>query len=151
SFLAIATLYLGTSTTYKPFAPPHRPWCRVGELPSFHFGFAELAAAIGSDAGQPVECEHGVEQTPDTTQATTTGVLTCSWCTNTPIFTRATRRDYPPMRGVEASQPSCCALALDLVIVLDPRWFDRHLLQMDSSETRLGIDTVRTRSTLNAI
>jgi len=53
-------------------------------------------------------------------------------------LTRTTRRDQPPMRGVELLQPSCWTLSLDIVVVLDPRGLDHHLLQMDSTETRLG-------------
>jgi hypothetical protein len=66
-----------------------------------------------------------------------------SWCVERDhgapdSLPRTTRRDQPPMRGVEPLQPSFRTLSLDRVVVLDPRWLDRDLLQMDSSETGLG-------------
>jgi hypothetical protein len=67
----------------------HAPWCLAGQSPSFEFGFAALAQATNGAMGTPIECEHGSAQSNgDTTQTTTTGIATYSWCTNTPGFTR---------------------------------------------------------------
>jgi hypothetical protein len=67
----------------------HAPWCLPGQSPSFQFGFESLAEATGGVMGAPIECEHGAEKSNgDTTQKTTTGVATYSWCTNAPGFTR---------------------------------------------------------------
>jgi hypothetical protein len=91
-FLAAA---LGTTVVYLMVGPVWRPgaarqgqWCREGELPEFHFGFADLAARLGPVMGDPTECEHGDDWTTNTSQTTTTGVAVYQWCTNTPIFTR---------------------------------------------------------------
>ncbi|MBV9579481.1 MAG: hypothetical protein JO057_12910 [Chloroflexi bacterium] len=67
----------------------HAPWCLPDQSPMFLFGFAALAQATDGAMGTPTECEHGAENSNgDTTQKTTTGVATYSWCTNTPGFTR---------------------------------------------------------------
>lgn len=86
--LMISLAYLPASDLWTPGAPPHAPWCAVGEIPTFRFGFGNLAQAIGSAMGIPTECEHSEGTSSDTLQATTTGVAVYSWCTNTPSFTR---------------------------------------------------------------
>jgi len=67
----------------------HAPWCLPDQSPTFLFGFAALDQATGGVMGAPTECEHGTDQSNgDTSQKTTTGVATYSWCTNSPSFTR---------------------------------------------------------------
>ena len=86
--LVISLANVPASEFWKSDGPLHAPWCAVGEVPRFQFGFGDLARAIGSEMGVPTECEHGEESSSDTLQATTTGVAVYSWCTNTPGFTR---------------------------------------------------------------
>jgi hypothetical protein len=86
---------------WKAGTAPHAPWCAVGELPTFQFGFGDLAQAIGSAMGVPTECEHGEESSSDTLQATTTGVAVYSWCTNTPGFTRGQEHWMLTPEGLE--------------------------------------------------
>jgi hypothetical protein len=91
----LLVLLVGTATTlvvsqsWRPDAVGRPPWCLVGQVPSFQFGFAELAGALDGTMGEPLECEHGDEWTGDTRQLTTTGVAIYRWCTNTPTFSRA--------------------------------------------------------------
>jgi hypothetical protein len=91
-FLAAAVgataVYMVVGPTWQPGAPPQAHWCKDGETPAYHFGFAELAVHLGAVMGDPTECEHGDDWTSNTSQVTTTGVAVYQWCTNTPIFTR---------------------------------------------------------------
>jgi hypothetical protein len=89
------------SEFWKSDAPPHAPWCAVGEIPAFQFGFGDLAQAIGSPMGVPTECEHGEGSSSDTRQATTTGVAEYSWCTNTPGFSRGQEHWLLTQDGLE--------------------------------------------------
>jgi hypothetical protein len=85
--LGATAVYLSVAPTWRPGAPPQAHWCHEGELAEFHFGFAELAAQLGPVMGNPTECEHGDDWSSNTLQATSTGVATYQWCTNTPVFT----------------------------------------------------------------
>jgi hypothetical protein len=86
--LSISAIYLVVDSTWRPGAPPQAHWCKEGEAPAFHFGFADLAARLGGVMGDATECEHGDDWSNNTSQITTTGVATYQWCTNTPMFTR---------------------------------------------------------------
>ena len=85
---AVVLFSLRTAPTWQPDAPPRAPWCPAGEVPTFRFGFAQLATHLGDLMGQPTECEHGDNWTSDTRQKTTTGLAEYQWCRNTPMFTR---------------------------------------------------------------
>jgi len=51
------------------------PYCRRGEAPAFHFGFATLQAQLGAGMGDPLECAHVTGTTGQlTVQETTTGI-----------------------------------------------------------------------------
>jgi hypothetical protein len=100
ALLGIVTLNLIGSPVLKP-AAPHVPWCAPGQLPAFQFGFAELSRTLGSLMGEPTECEHGVEFTSDTRQATSTGIAEYDWCTNTPSFTSGQEHWRLTQLGVE--------------------------------------------------
>jgi hypothetical protein len=88
ALLAITAADLTAGQFWEHAALPRAPWCHVGEVPTFQFGFDALAQAIGNVMGTPTECEHGEDSSDNTFQATTTGVATYDWCTNTPRFTR---------------------------------------------------------------
>jgi hypothetical protein len=86
--LGIALLSTRANETWRPGAPPLAPFCPPGQTPRFELGFADLAAQLGDIAGQPTECEHGDEWTPNTVQATTTGQAIYERCSNTSSFVR---------------------------------------------------------------
>jgi hypothetical protein len=85
--LGTTAIYLLLAPNWRPGAAPQAHWCRDGEVAQFHFGFADLAAQLGSVMGDPTECEHGEDWTSNTSQITTTGIAQYDWCTNTPVFT----------------------------------------------------------------
>jgi hypothetical protein len=99
--LVISAANLAVSDFWKPDAPLHAPWCRVGEVPTFKLGFGEVAAALGDVVGVPTECEHGEDASDNTFQATTTGLAVYHWCTNTPGFTRGQEHWMLTAEGVE--------------------------------------------------
>jgi hypothetical protein len=86
--LSIALLSVRANENWRPGAPELAPFCPPGQTPQFEFGFADLAAQLGDVAGQPIECEHGEEWTPNTVQATTTGLAIFDRCSNTSSFVR---------------------------------------------------------------
>ena len=90
--LAVTAFYVRERPSWWLGAQPRAHWCKEGETPAFHFGFAELAAQLGGTMGEPTECEHGEDWSTDTRQATTTGVAVYRWCTNTPAFIRGQER-----------------------------------------------------------
>ena len=64
------------------------PYCRSGEQPVFHFGFAALSAALGSSMGNASSCEYGDPRgSGDTLQTTSTGLSFYRQRSNTPTFT----------------------------------------------------------------
>ncbi len=99
--LAISSANLTAGHFWEPAAPLHAPWCGVGEVPTFQFGFGDVAQAIGNVMGVPTECEHGEDSSDNTLQATTTGVAVYYWCTNTPSFTRGQEHWMLTPEGVE--------------------------------------------------
>jgi hypothetical protein len=99
--LAISAANLTVSDFWRADAPLHAPWCRVGEVPSFQLGFADVAQVIGNVMGAPTECEHGEDSSGNTLQATTTGLAVYYWCTNTPSFTRGQEHWMLTPEGVE--------------------------------------------------
>jgi hypothetical protein len=99
--LVISLANLPASELWKPGAPPHAPWCAVGEIPTFQFGFGNLAHTIGSTMGVPTECEHSEGSFSGTLQATTTGIAVYSWCTNTPGFSRGQEHWMLTPEGLE--------------------------------------------------
>jgi hypothetical protein len=89
ALLAISVTGLPRQQLWAVPGAQHAPWCLPDQSPSFQFGFAALAQATNGAMGAPIECEHGADKANgDTSQKTTTGVATYSWCTNTPGFTR---------------------------------------------------------------
>lgn len=94
--LAISLMSLPRQQLVPVAGALHAPWCLPDQSPSFEFGFAELNAATGDGVmGVPTECEHGTDQSNgDTSQKTTTGIATYSWCTNTPRFTRSFGQEH---------------------------------------------------------
>ena len=69
-------------------AVPADPYCRPGEQPQFHFGFATLSAKLGGRMGSPTSCEYGDPRgSGDTLQATDKGLSFYRQSTNTPTFT----------------------------------------------------------------
>ncbi len=52
--LLVSALFVSASPTLAVGAP----YCRPGEVPTFHFGFATLRSQLGSGMGSPTECEH---------------------------------------------------------------------------------------------
>ena len=85
--LAISGASVAATHFWAPDAMLQAPWCPVGEVPTFRFGFSSLAQALGDVMGAPLECEHGDDSSDNTFQATTTGIAVYDWCTNTPSFT----------------------------------------------------------------
>ncbi len=49
-------------------------YCAAGQMPQFVLGFAELAAELGEEAGEPLECEHH-DGEGNGYQMTTTGMM----------------------------------------------------------------------------
>jgi hypothetical protein len=92
TLLAVSLVSLPRQQLVPQPGAPHAPFCLPGQSPSFEFGFAALNQATGGAMGEPTECEHGTDRirqsNDDTSQKTTTGIATYSWCTNTPGFTR---------------------------------------------------------------
>jgi len=86
--LSIALLSVCANETWRPGAPSLAPFCLRGQTPRFELGFADLAAQLGDVAGQPIDCEHGEEWTPNTVQTTTTGLASYDRCSNTSSFVR---------------------------------------------------------------
>ena len=66
-----------------------QPGCEVGQWPAFNFGFAALHLDLGTDMGEPLECEHAITALGDTDQRTTTGVAHYDRASNTPSFHHA--------------------------------------------------------------
>jgi hypothetical protein len=99
--LAVSVANLTESRFWQTDDRPHAPWCRPGEVPRFQFGFADIARAIGTEAGSPTECEHGDDSSGNTLQATTTGVAIYYWCTNTSTFNRGQDHWMLTPAGVE--------------------------------------------------
>lgn len=60
--------------------------CTAG-LPRFVHGLAALKAVVGTDMGQPIECERVIDAAGDTEQRTTTGLAYYRAATNTVAFT----------------------------------------------------------------
>jgi hypothetical protein len=61
------------------------PYCRQGESPAFHFGFAALSGQLGKGMGSPIECEHGSGAL--TVQLTTSGFAYYVPWANISVFT----------------------------------------------------------------
>jgi hypothetical protein len=93
--LALSLMSLPRQQLWPVAAARHAPWCFPDQSPSFEFGFGDLNAATRGVMGVPTECEHGTDQfNGDTSQKTTTGIATYSWCTNTPSFTRTLDQEH---------------------------------------------------------
>jgi hypothetical protein len=60
--------------------------CTAG-LPRFVHGFSALKAIVGTDMGQPLECERVIDAAGDTEQRTTTGLAYYRTASNTVAFT----------------------------------------------------------------
>jgi hypothetical protein len=102
ALLAISVVTLPRQQLLLVPGAPHAPWCLPDQSPSFEFGFAALNQATGGVMGAPTECEHGTtESNGDTSQKTTTGLATYSWCTNTPSFARGQERWILTADGLE--------------------------------------------------
>ena len=56
-------------------------------LPRFVHGIATLKAVVGTDMGEPVECERVIDAGGDTEQQTTTGLAYYRAASNTVAFT----------------------------------------------------------------
>jgi hypothetical protein len=63
------------------------PFCGAGEAPAFLGGLSALANQVGSEMGQPLECEHQLTNSEDSVQTTSTGLAVYRHLTNTPTFT----------------------------------------------------------------
>jgi hypothetical protein len=93
-------------------APQAMPECEVGEWPAFNYGFAALSLDLGTDMGEPVECEHAITALGDTDQRTSTGLAHYDRASNTPSFHQAddnwalTARGLVFWSGQEAQAPS---------------------------------------------
>jgi len=95
ALLAISLLSLPRQQLVVVSGARHAPWCLPEQSPNFEFGFAALDEATSGAMGTPTECEHGTDQSNgDTSQKTTTGIATYSWCTNTPTFTRTLGQEH---------------------------------------------------------
>jgi hypothetical protein len=84
-------------------------------LPSFIHGVATLKAVVGTDMGEPLECERVTDATGDTQQRTTTGLAYYRAASNTVAFTNGwdhwaltgngvvhwTGQDFEPPPGAE--------------------------------------------------
>ena len=82
--------------------PSARALCFPDQSPKFQFGFAALDEATHGAMGAPTECEHGIStSSSDTTQKTSTGVASYSWCTNAPSFTRGDEHWMLTPDGIE--------------------------------------------------
>jgi hypothetical protein len=67
---------------------PTAPYCRSGEQPQFHFGFATLSAQLGSRMGTPTSCEYNDPNgSGDVLQSTDTGLAVYRAATATATFT----------------------------------------------------------------
>jgi hypothetical protein len=62
------------------------PYCDPGQVPAYTFGFLELAEALGTEMGDPVECAHADVVTGDTYQQTSKGLAIYRRASNTPSF-----------------------------------------------------------------
>jgi len=86
SSFGIFVLALTLFTPSVPIASAaSAPYCRPGETPGFHFGFAALRAQLGTGMGEPEQCEHG-DGFGGTTQFTTTGIASYTPSTNLVLF-----------------------------------------------------------------
>lgn len=85
----VATVIQGTPFSAPPDAGPGAgaPFCAVGQVPAFVFGFAALSELLGPTMGQPTECEHTEAATGDAQQQTTQGLSFYRKSINTPTFT----------------------------------------------------------------
>jgi hypothetical protein len=70
----------------SPTAPTAGETC-TAERPRFVHGLAALKAAVGTDMGEPLECERVIDAEGDTEQRTTTGLSYYRTATNTVAFT----------------------------------------------------------------
>jgi len=69
-------------------APFADPYCRSGEQPAFHFGFAALSATLGTSMGNASSCEYGDPRgSGDTLQTTSKGLSFYRHRSNIPTFT----------------------------------------------------------------
>jgi len=62
------------------------PYCEPGQMPAFTLGFGELAAALGTEMGEPTECSHTDVGSGDAYQQTTKGLAIYRRASNTPSF-----------------------------------------------------------------
>ncbi len=91
SIFRLAPLALGAallSVTLGLAAPiAAAPHCRPGQNPVYAYGFAHLNRLLGSEMGDPVECEHVDAASGDIHQRTATGLAYYRPLTNVPAFT----------------------------------------------------------------
>lgn len=76
------------------------PFCAAGQTPTFTFGFATLAEALGPGMGDPTECAHVDPTNGDTYQQTTKGLAIYRRATNTPLLTSGSERWAATADGV---------------------------------------------------
>jgi iron complex transport system substrate-binding protein len=62
------------------------PYCEAGQMPAYTLGFGELAAALGTEMGEPTECAHTDVGSGDAYQQTTKGLAIYRRASNTPSF-----------------------------------------------------------------
>ncbi|MBV9597259.1 MAG: hypothetical protein JOZ87_10365 [Chloroflexi bacterium] len=69
------------------YVEPPAAYCNPGEQPAFSNGLATLKQQVGDPMGAPVECEHPVSASGNTSQQTTTGLAAYDKSSNTVSFT----------------------------------------------------------------
>lgn len=69
----ITGLSLGLIFSALPLLAQSETFCQMGQTPQFQLGFAQLKDQLGSQMGDPLECEHHDEQ-GNAYQRTTTGL-----------------------------------------------------------------------------
>jgi hypothetical protein len=89
--VAAAAVFVGVLASPGMTLGQTAPFCRPGESPSFHHGFAALRAELGTIVGEPVGCAHPRGDDGDMVQTTTTGYVFWRKATNIPIFSDGRR------------------------------------------------------------
>ncbi|MGI8850369.1 MAG: ABC transporter substrate-binding protein [Acidimicrobiales bacterium] len=106
AYLVHPDRFVGSSGPCLSATPTGLPSCGPSRVPTFTFGFAALADALGATMGQPTECAHADVATGDIYQQTTKGLAVYRQASNTPGFASGGGRWVLTPDGLVADAPA---------------------------------------------